>query len=66
VDSSAVGIAQLEHAADESIFCMRGGYVAVPKLLWHFMFFVVELLTPEDLLDWFSPNLVLSFVLPIH
>jgi len=39
IDSSALGVAQLElaHAVGESIFCVRGGDAAVLKLLWDFL-----------------------------
>jgi len=34
-----VGIAQLlAHASDDSILCVRGGDVALPKLLWDFLY----------------------------
>ena len=37
LDSSAIVIAQLVHAASESISAVRGGDMALPKLLWDFL-----------------------------
>ena len=38
LQSSAVGVEVLvAHTADECILCVRGGDVALPKLLWDFL-----------------------------